>query len=447
MVDIWGYRLALRPNEKCARSSFKASQTGSTIHDASYHQVYEVSGEQSRLQAFLSKLGWTTGTGSELHLIDLSEMRIICPIKLLVRPDSPQCWIIVHPSATEAAQNDLFARAQSCGLNFTDLSAQLNIFEFCGSGTGKILEKVLAPFKGFSGEDKLADLLVHDPRLTLSKTADVTSESMDVDISNASLWNSDSRQRISSNQASDDQINSLRASKLIPGEALESDPHIPALICQMSTSTLVFLPQNWARPLWKAFIFAGARVAGLEQMRHNAQELGRPVFPYDYPGTAAYEAYADGLAADLLVQYNKKPSSKRINYEALGIQSPFKPAYTANATIYITRDIDEHLACGGSVLSDGDLALGEIIISERGSPEFNSRIFDESGELLIGFITEGFFSLAKGKGSGIGACKLSTLLPLLKKESSSAGQSVPVVIQNASSTVKRKAVFKLAQLL
>lgn len=449
MVDIWGYRLALHPNEKCVRSSFKASQTGSTIHDASYHSVFEVSGEHLMFQKFISELEYTPGLNSEFHLLDSKSSRLICPILLLVRPgssDLSQCWIIVHPSAKDVGQEALFERAQSAGLSFTDISEQVNIFELCGSKSSDVISKVL----GHDSPQKISSLLVRDPRFTLNKLEATQIEEISDNVCSESLWNIETRTGLMTNQTSEDKINDIRASKLIPGQVLEAsdvEQKVPVLIRRFDRSTLVFLPKNWARPFWRAFVFAGARFIGLEQTRHNAEEVGLPVFPYDYPGTDAYEVYADHLAADLMAEYNRKPPGKRINYEFQGVQSPFKPAFPASASIFTNLMVQSLLASDNPSVADNNLVLGEIIMTEGGCPDFNSRVLDEAGETVIGFMTQGFFSLSKGKGSGIAACSLSALLPHLDKKLPCAGQCISVMLQNLSSPMKRKASFTIAKLL
>ncbi|EGG07630.1 uncharacterized protein MELLADRAFT_116208 [Melampsora larici-populina 98AG31] len=55
MIDLWGYRLAETPTEKCYRTTYRASRSGSTIHDLSYFSnLTLVSDEVSLIQLFHS---------------------------------------------------------------------------------------------------------------------------------------------------------------------------------------------------------------------------------------------------------------------------------------------------------------------------------------------------------------------------------------------------------
>ncbi|KAI0030429.1 NUC188 domain-containing protein [Vararia minispora EC-137] len=53
MEDMWGYRLAVQPTEKAFRPSHRASVHGSILHDASYHSLIELVGEEPVLEYML----------------------------------------------------------------------------------------------------------------------------------------------------------------------------------------------------------------------------------------------------------------------------------------------------------------------------------------------------------------------------------------------------------
>ncbi|GAA5844126.1 hypothetical protein JCM11251_001826 [Rhodosporidiobolus azoricus] len=44
MTEMWGHRLAEKPTAKAFRSSYRASQHGAVVHDASYYQYFELEG-------------------------------------------------------------------------------------------------------------------------------------------------------------------------------------------------------------------------------------------------------------------------------------------------------------------------------------------------------------------------------------------------------------------
>ncbi|EIW81399.1 POP1-domain-containing protein [Coniophora puteana RWD-64-598 SS2] len=53
MENMWGYRLAVHPNEKSYRSSHRASVHGSIIHDASYYNLIQLEGPETPLLSIL----------------------------------------------------------------------------------------------------------------------------------------------------------------------------------------------------------------------------------------------------------------------------------------------------------------------------------------------------------------------------------------------------------
>ncbi|KAG0146361.1 hypothetical protein CROQUDRAFT_657523 [Cronartium quercuum f. sp. fusiforme G11] len=56
MIDIWGFRLAKTPTEKCYRSTYRAAQHGSTIHDQSYMSQVTLSGNEDMLARVLDQI-------------------------------------------------------------------------------------------------------------------------------------------------------------------------------------------------------------------------------------------------------------------------------------------------------------------------------------------------------------------------------------------------------
>lgn len=56
MTEIWGHRLAERPTAKAFRASYRASQHGALVHDASYYQYFELEGPLGDLQAVLDTI-------------------------------------------------------------------------------------------------------------------------------------------------------------------------------------------------------------------------------------------------------------------------------------------------------------------------------------------------------------------------------------------------------
>ncbi|MBW0529779.1 hypothetical protein O181_069494 [Austropuccinia psidii MF-1] len=56
MVDIWGFRLAQTPTEKCYRSTYRANKHGFTLHDLSYYTHLTLTGEQALMIETLKRI-------------------------------------------------------------------------------------------------------------------------------------------------------------------------------------------------------------------------------------------------------------------------------------------------------------------------------------------------------------------------------------------------------
>jgi len=475
MIDIWGHRLTLKPNEKCLRSSFTASLSGVTIHDASYHQVLEFSGSPSQMSSFLDQFdGDRSMSFFVFNLYSSETLNLICPVSAVLDTSeitSSLCWMIVHPSASELALVDLTKRSAVHGISLTDLSGLVNIFEFSGSQTFTTLQRVLLPVEGELQKKELSSLLVEDPRFSFPQKEDYDEvrESLDMRTGvkrDRSIWNAELRVKCVELRKSDKHIDDLRGQNIIPGQSLspsQGDPFVPVLVIPFPQQTLLLLPKDWGRPFWRSFIFSKARFAGLEQVRRNREEIGLPVFPYDYPGTAAYDAYAEIVAKELEEVYNKKPPGKRVNYAKFGITSPFKPPFHPNSwlipspvlTSFLveSKGVTQHLPAlwrslrpGVPVDFTGALVMGEIVLTGRGSPDYNAVILDETGERIIGYMTMGCFSLSKGCGAGFGACYANFVAPLLKASQAIEDQLVLVQVRNTNSDIKRPATFRILKL-
>jgi ribonuclease P/MRP protein subunit POP1 len=78
---------------------------------------------------------------------------------------------------------------------------------------------------------------------------------------------------------------------------------------------------------WKSFIFVGARPGGLRERRSFHFETQQSCFPYDFPNTTAYQAYADEYKTEAEAKYGRIPVAKKINYAKMGVQDPFGAAW------------------------------------------------------------------------------------------------------------------------
>lgn len=175
------------------------------------------------------------------------------------------------------------------------------------------------------------DLIAHWP-----KTAAVST-----------LWSAQERDQLLTNMVSEGTLNQRRAAHLVPGTKLtptEVDSQIPILLVQREGKPQInrapgggssefecgwslILPKGWGMPFWKSFIFAGARPGGLRERRSFHFETRQSCFPYDFPNTPAYDAYAAETKTESQAKYDRKPVAKRINYVKFGVEDPFGAAW------------------------------------------------------------------------------------------------------------------------
>lgn len=75
---------------------------------------------------------------------------------------------------------------------------------------------------------------------------------------------------------------------------------------------------------FSSLVFTNTRVAGQLERQTQAYEAGTAYFPRDYPFNQPYQSYAlDREKRDKEV-WERKPPAKRVNYEKLGIENPWR---------------------------------------------------------------------------------------------------------------------------
>ncbi|GJJ72973.1 ribonuclease P/MRP protein subunit POP1 [Entomortierella parvispora] len=300
-----------------------------------------------------------------------------------------QLWIWIHPSAFDLAKEKIQEAVANSKfhekIHVIDLENSLVMFDFTGPRSTALLQAVLQPckpevseayedahkaWKTVSGLRTSSSvppgvalgLLVDDPRLTFPHKAAPRPASIPAGeiksiqdlITNwpstaatSSLWDTKERALLQENMTPESKLNERRAQNLVPGTkllALETDSRVPILLVQREGKphlgrapgggsseyecgwTLI-LPRGWGMPFWKSFIFAGAKPGGTRERRSFHFETRQSCFPYDFPNTAAYVAYAEEYRKEAEAKYSRKPVAKRINYSKLGVQDPFAAAW------------------------------------------------------------------------------------------------------------------------
>jgi ribonuclease P/MRP protein subunit POP1 len=193
-------------------------------------------------------------------------------------------------------------------------------------------------------------LTIYDPRLTFPKkrlNKNILEESSDestiFNYSSSNIWNLDKLLEIKNSKLSERVLNERKAKNLIPGTPLtpeNQDSRLPILIlgrsgaidskigsgksCDTLSSGLdVIMHRAWARECWRAFIYAGAKAGGLKERKSSYFEDAIPSFPYDYPETKAYQEIASMIEIEEREAYGRRPKNKKLNFEKVGIKSPF----------------------------------------------------------------------------------------------------------------------------
>ncbi|KAI7884705.1 POP1-domain-containing protein [Lichtheimia hyalospora FSU 10163] len=412
MNNIWGYRLARKPNIKSARSIYRAFQHTTVIHDASYMGCLEMEGSFHDIVALMNHITDVSlpsvaserfNQGNRMGHTFLYEYtgcpsQCICPITYLWMPSDDldgrrKIWIWIHPSAFAEAYASIQAAhtALSKDITITDQCDQLALFELSGASSTALMQTILKPVeenghvcKENSPTSKAAQvwrdlrclrssstlpsgvvigLTVQDPRLEFPQKPAPKTNIIPVeketrlgeilsqwpkDISRSTIWDSDIRSEIQSSMPGEHTLNKRREKNLLPGTKLEFteiDVKMPILLVQRGSSESVshgrqttcttelmsgwniIMPKACALPLWKSFMFAGARAAGYEDVHAMHFESKRPNFPHDYIGTKACDNMLTMAKNDAESAWRRRPPAKRFNYEKFGVTRPFDPPF------------------------------------------------------------------------------------------------------------------------
>lgn len=84
------------------------------------------------------------------------------------------------------------------------------------------------------------------------------------------------------------------------------------------------MPSGWSMPFLTSLIHTGTLVGGQQQRDTQMLEAGVLRFPYDFPTTEPYRERAEAWEASEKRRWERTPPSKRVNYERLGVDDPWK---------------------------------------------------------------------------------------------------------------------------
>ena len=122
----------------------------------------------------------------------------------------------------------------------------------------------------------------------------------------------------------------------MPLNPLRHDDTIPVLLIQRSVENsrstdsqalhgwTLIIPAGWSMAFFSSLVFTNTRVAGQLERQTQAYEAGTAYFPRDYPFNQPYESYALDREKREKEIWERKPPAKRVNYEELGIENPWR---------------------------------------------------------------------------------------------------------------------------
>ncbi|KAJ3413698.1 hypothetical protein HDV05_007686 [Chytridiales sp. JEL 0842] len=664
MDNLWGYQIALHPNDKSKRASYRASKNQCIMHDKSYNECFELHGTAEHIISLMSAItdptvanvghsrfisGGSQGS-SFLHRPNQYPKGAIAPITFFWRRASEDpttlkrtMWVWIHPSALKEAKEVFEEISSQHNVEVILLQNDLARFELTGPRTHALLQETLhlhstSNLKSKQGSKVWEDLkylrtpaslppgviislYIQDPRLSfptnISKRLESVSEEANkkihqimmqwpADTHTSDIWEKSYRSDLAEKMPKDAAINKEKARRSsvaagiqanereeelhqIKGEytaesmqidssadanhadgaASDSiakkvaskptktvsfaDQAIPILLVQRDACSVqplkgnreytagwdIILPSVYAVPLWKLLNFAGARVAGIEDVRSFHFESGVASFPHDFPETRAFVDWTTRIKQQEQSIWDKRPKAKRINYDKLGVKHPFQSLFhkllpdgnngvtmpvptrgvlpadeprtvtvlhsrSAVSFLHDCLPIDQPLSTLHSNLAtklstpslpplDTLFVRVRLTLLGRGTPTDRAIIYAASeeeqtfwmthmhsnqedlkpdedwetwalktpglsgegvGEFVrdkfpreeagVGYVTSGGFSLAMGKGMGVGCCTVKGLYDIFKAARKDGRKPANfVLIRNLNGHVCRPATFEL----
>ncbi|KAI8062116.1 NUC188 domain-containing protein [Gongronella butleri] len=433
---------------------------------------------------------------------------LICPITFVWRAAAvatkASLWVWVHP----ACFNDILKQMDSIksslddarDVKISDLRKQLVRFDLTGARSTALLQAVLTPIASSANADLwmqlqgvrsaaclpancVLGLSVQDPRLRFPQKAKPVRD-MGIDAramldlctqwpttaASSDIWSSTKRRECVESKVSHAQLQKRRQQMLLPGGKLAwtsgQDNAIPVILMRrpqvegtghgMDAWTLV-LPRTYGMDFWRSFVFAGARVGGVEDMRHMCLDVGRAAFPYDYAMTRAYDAVAAIQSTAKERAWHARPPAKRVNYAKLGVLSPFsipvatlaRPGRTIGGVLpFLVKDDTSMMDTPKSIDLLVHVRVWSAFDTDGGVFPEGARIYasasneDDGKRTPIGYVTSGDYSFMTGQGQGIGVCLLEPLQHLWQQKQ----DTMTVWIQKLTSRHCRRAHLELIKI-
>lgn len=185
-------------------------------------------------------------------------------------------------------------------------------------------------------------------------------------------------------------------------------------------------PSGYGTTLWRQLVYAGGKATGLREFESLVLEQGGLSFPNDYPTTKAYNDHIEAQSVVLKAKYDRTPSSHKVNPERIGFPTPFRPPWALlspspllwNQLTPIRLKAIRRRPAPNSLLC---LPLPCDLEHKAGPAHqeaLHSRSFQSSSapsslveaaclsvsleREVVGVVTSGSYSHARGKGYGVG---------------------------------------------
>ncbi|KAF9468581.1 ribonucleases P/MRP protein subunit POP1-domain-containing protein [Collybia nuda] len=305
-----------------------------------------------------------------------------------ITPDTTRVvWLRSHPSihndifsslqttvalVLEAEKHTTTTPGVDIQVEIADLRGQVGAFEIMGPKSCQVLKGALTPIPHDQREDfkKFWSSLTHlqtsgsaprgmiigfkviDPRLRFPpKNAKLEPPKSDhvpgatrafpsSSLAETEIWNASVRNKLVKPRYKKKDLDERRAkaSILIPGTPLKAtrqDNRVPVMLIQRSIDSpgsdsqaihgwTLIIPAGWSMAFFSSLTFTGTRVGGQRERQTQSFEAGTCYFPRDYPSSIGYNVYATKREQEDRERWERKPPSKRTNFEKLGTRSPWK---------------------------------------------------------------------------------------------------------------------------
>ncbi|PXF46552.1 Ribonucleases P/MRP protein subunit POP1 [Gracilariopsis chorda] len=366
MGNVGGRHVAMRCNDRGYRSAYRASARACVLHDASYLDIIEITGNVNKLKALLKAA--TGAHGSRVttdpvvkglrrvtNVIIMDGDRTVGPSDILWQPRSEvvpsaegdvvmreseedtKVWVWIQPSLTDLVLRLLVNHATRT-TKIQKLTFPPQIFSLFGPRSGIVLASVLqckSIYFSHIARARSANCLpadcvfaghAEDPRASfppkrMSENAKLVGGTGDIGkafqtVPVSELWHDKERE--------------LWKERIATGKGKSVLEEMPFILLQRPMSVAggydLLIPPGTGMIFWNSLMYAnGARAIGVEEMRRLRIENLLEVFPEDFQDGAVGYSLMETEMLNKNEWYHRRPPAKRVNYTMNRIESPMIP--------------------------------------------------------------------------------------------------------------------------